>query len=130
MQGSATNASCIVLGVPCFVGDVESAAARILERVRQRRGGYVCQANAHVLVTAKHDERVRRSLDDAWMVCPDGWPVAWVGRRLGARGASRIAGADLMIQVFEEGQAQDLRHYLFGSRLSSRRSPRDAPSPG
>lgn len=115
MHGSTPTASCTVLDVDCFVGDVEGAVARILERVRERRGGYVCQANAHVLVTAKRDDRVRRALDDAWMVCPDGWPVAWVGRRLGARDASRIAGADLMTQVFEDGQAQGLRHYLFGS---------------
>ncbi len=65
-------------------------------------------------MTAKHDLRVQRALDDAWMVCTDGWPVAWVGRRLG-QNASRIAGADLMSEVFESGQEHGLRHFLFGS---------------
>jgi N-acetylglucosaminyldiphosphoundecaprenol N-acetyl-beta-D-mannosaminyltransferase len=115
MQEPTPSASCTVLGIRCFVGDVKSASGRVLARVRERSGGYVCQANAHVLVTAQHDEGVRTALENAWMVCPDGWPVAWLERRLGAQNASRIAGADLMTQVFEAGQARGLRHYLFGS---------------
>lgn len=114
MDGVA-GSSCPVLGVDCFVGDVDAAAARILERVGEGEGGYVCQANAHVLVTARHDDRVRRALDEAWLVCPDGWPVAWVQRRLGAGDASRVAGAEVMTRVFDEGREQGLRHYLFGS---------------
>ncbi len=106
---------CTVLGVDCLVGDVVSAAGRILDRVREGGGGYICQANAHVLVMAKRDERVRRALDEAWLVCPDGWPVAWVQRRLGVSNASRVAGADVMTRVFDEGRKQGLRHYLFGS---------------
>jgi N-acetylglucosaminyldiphosphoundecaprenol N-acetyl-beta-D-mannosaminyltransferase len=49
------------------------------------------------------------------MVCADGWPVAWLQRRLGARNAERIAGADVMTRVFDAGEEQGLRHYLFGS---------------
>jgi N-acetylglucosaminyldiphosphoundecaprenol N-acetyl-beta-D-mannosaminyltransferase len=114
-MGSVAHVSCTVLGVDCFVGDVDGAVARILDRVRARNGGYVCHANAHVLVTAKHDERLRRALGEAWMVCADGWPVAWLQRRLGASSASRIAGADLMTRVLEAGEEQGLRHYLYGS---------------
>jgi N-acetylglucosaminyldiphosphoundecaprenol N-acetyl-beta-D-mannosaminyltransferase len=114
-MGSVAHASCTVLGVDCFVGDVDGAVARIVDRVHAGKGGYVCQANAHVLVTAKHDDRVRRALDDAWMVCADGWPVAWLQRRLGARNAERIAGADVMTRVFAAGEERGLRHYLYGS---------------
>jgi N-acetylglucosaminyldiphosphoundecaprenol N-acetyl-beta-D-mannosaminyltransferase len=99
------------------VGDEKSAAEQVVIRVREGRGGYVCQANAHVLVSAYHDESLRTALDEAWLVHPDGWPVAWLARRLGAEGASRIAGADLMAEVFEAGRPIGLRHYLFGSTL-------------
>ena len=109
------NPRCRVFGVSCFVGDLDSAGEHVLARVREGHGGYVCQANAHVLVTACHDENLRRALDEAWRVHPDGWPVAWLARRLGARRAARIAGADLMSRVFEMGGPLQLRHYLFGS---------------
>jgi N-acetylglucosaminyldiphosphoundecaprenol N-acetyl-beta-D-mannosaminyltransferase len=106
---------CTVLGTRCFVGDLRRASEQIIERVRTGSGGYVCQANAHVLVTSLHDHRLRRALEEAWIVHPDGWPVARHARRLGATSATRIAGADLMTRVFEVGEALGLRHYLFGS---------------
>lgn len=104
-----------VLGTQCFVGDLRCASERVIERLRTGNGGYVCQANAHVLVTACHDDRMRKALDEAWVVHPDGSPVSWLARRLGARGAARIAGADLMTSLFELGEPIGLKHYLFGS---------------
>jgi N-acetylglucosaminyldiphosphoundecaprenol N-acetyl-beta-D-mannosaminyltransferase len=106
---------CVVLGTPCFVGGLAEAGRNVIERAATGRGGYVCQANAHVLVTGCRDQRVRRALDDAWVVHPDGWPVAWLARRLGMDGAERIGGGDLMSLVFDLGQASGLTHFLFGS---------------
>jgi N-acetylglucosaminyldiphosphoundecaprenol N-acetyl-beta-D-mannosaminyltransferase len=104
-----------ILGARCFVGTLDDASERLLERARVGQGGYVCQANAHVLVTACHDPRLRRALDDAWAVHPDGSSVSWLARRLGARHAARIAGAELMLRLFQLGEPVGLRHYLFGS---------------
>lgn len=110
-----TSQAAEVLGTRCFVGDLEQASMRVLERVETGNGGYVCQANAHVLVTACNNEAVRRALDAAWVIHPDGWPVSWLARRLGASRATRIAGAELMSRLFELGAPVGLRHYLFGS---------------
>jgi N-acetylglucosaminyldiphosphoundecaprenol N-acetyl-beta-D-mannosaminyltransferase len=115
MMDGAFVQECTVLGSRCFVGDLRRASANVIERVESGSGGYVCQANAHVLVTSRHDLKLRRALEEAWIVHPDGWPVAWLARRLGATSATRIAGADLMTRVFELGEAVGLRHYLFGS---------------
>jgi N-acetylglucosaminyldiphosphoundecaprenol N-acetyl-beta-D-mannosaminyltransferase len=114
MYASAVQ-GCTVLGSRCFVGDLRRASEHVVERALTGSGGYVCQANAHVLVTARHDHRLRKALEEAWIVHPDGWPVAWLARRLGASAAARIAGAELMTLVFELGEERGLRHYLFGS---------------
>jgi N-acetylglucosaminyldiphosphoundecaprenol N-acetyl-beta-D-mannosaminyltransferase len=111
----SAGTQCTVLGSRCFVGDLRTASEKIIERVRSGRGGYVCQANAHVLVTSCHDGSLRRALEQSWTINPDGWPVAWAARRLGAASAERIAGADLMTSVFELGEPLGLTHYLFGS---------------
>jgi N-acetylglucosaminyldiphosphoundecaprenol N-acetyl-beta-D-mannosaminyltransferase len=71
-------------------------------------------ANVHVLVSACHDEQLRRALATAHAVFPDGEPVAWVQRRIG-HVSSRIAGPDLMPYVIERGQDLKLRHFLLGS---------------
>ena len=55
---------CDVLGFPCFVGGLDAAAEAIVDRAGSRHGGYACLGNAHVLVTALHDDRLRRALDE------------------------------------------------------------------
>lgn len=107
--------TCTVLGVDCFVGDVDAGAQAVLERVRSGKGGYVCLCNVHTLVASQHDEPVRGALTSAWMVFPDGWPVAWLARRVGADDASRVAGTDLMSTLLALGERDGLRHYVLGS---------------
>jgi N-acetylglucosaminyldiphosphoundecaprenol N-acetyl-beta-D-mannosaminyltransferase len=104
-----------VLGTRCFVGDIALATEGIIERLRTGAGGYVCQANVHLLIAALHDDHVRKALDEAWVVHPDGAPVSWLARRVGASQATRIAGPDLMTSLFGLGATIGLRHYLFGS---------------
>lgn len=103
------------LGVPCFSGDLDTAARLVIDRAISAAGGYVCLANVHVLVTAQHDHRLKYALDRAWAVFPDGAPVAWLQRRDGFRGAERIGGPDLMAQVCRVGLPFNLRHFLLGS---------------
>ena len=104
-----------VLGTDCFCGNADEAAAAILARVATRQGGYGCFCNVHVVVTALHDERLRRSLDDAWLCFPDGAPVAWMQRRQGEPMARRAAGPDLLPALVGLGQPHGLRHFLLGS---------------
>jgi N-acetylglucosaminyldiphosphoundecaprenol N-acetyl-beta-D-mannosaminyltransferase len=104
-----------VLDMPCFAGDVSTAARAVVERAHARKGGYVCLCNVHVLVLAQSDAGVREALEHAWAVLPDGWPVAWLQRRTGVPDAERIAGMELLTEVFELGSEAKLRHFLFGS---------------
>ena len=102
------------LGVECFVGDLDGAAAAVVERALAGEGGYVCLGNVHALVSAVHEPALRRALDDASVVFPDGAAIAWLQRRSGAPWATRVAGPDLMVRVFEAGQERGLRHFLYG----------------
>jgi N-acetylglucosaminyldiphosphoundecaprenol N-acetyl-beta-D-mannosaminyltransferase len=110
----STFAFCPVLGVDCFAGDPETAARAVLERALQGSGGYCCFCNVHVLGLVQRHESVWRALEDAWIVFPDGAPVAWLQRRFGFA-AQRIPGPDLMPRVLGLGVPAGLRHFLFGS---------------
>lgn len=103
------------LGVDCFAGDLDIAAAAVVDRALTGGGGYACLGNVHSLVSGVHDPELRRALEDAWAVFPDGSPIAWLQRREGAGCATRVPGADLMNRVFDLGQERGLRHYLYGS---------------
>ena len=104
-----------VLGTPIFVGDVASAAGWVVDRALGGAGGYVCLCNVHLFVVARHEDEVHRALAGAALAFPDGWPIAWLQRRLGRRSATRVAGPDLMARVIADGRSVRLRHFLLGS---------------
>jgi N-acetylglucosaminyldiphosphoundecaprenol N-acetyl-beta-D-mannosaminyltransferase len=123
---AAPAASSDVFGVRCFAGTVESAVESVLDRVLSHLGGYAVLCNVHVLMTAQEERDLHGAVDDAWVVFPDGAPVAWLQRRQGVRTAERVGGPDLMLSVLDRGREQGLRHVLVGStdptleRLSAR----------
>jgi N-acetylglucosaminyldiphosphoundecaprenol N-acetyl-beta-D-mannosaminyltransferase len=104
-----------VLGTPIFVGDVASGASWVVDRALAGAGGYVCLCNVHLFVAARHDDEVRRALAGAALAFPDGWPIAWLQRRLGEGSATRVAGPDLMARVIADGRSSGIQHFLLGS---------------
>jgi N-acetylglucosaminyldiphosphoundecaprenol N-acetyl-beta-D-mannosaminyltransferase len=104
-----------VFDVDCFCGRFDEAVDLVIERARSGRGGYVVQCNVHVLMTAQQSPNLMRALQDAWLVMPDGAPVAWLQRRLGASSAERVGGPDLMPAVIDRGRRWRLRHFFLGS---------------
>jgi N-acetylglucosaminyldiphosphoundecaprenol N-acetyl-beta-D-mannosaminyltransferase len=104
-----------VLGTPIFVGDLASAAGWVVERALTGAGGYVCLCNVHLFVVARHEDEVRRALAGARLAFPDGWPIAWLQRRLGHPAATRVAGPDLMARAIADGRSFGIRHFLLGS---------------
>lgn len=99
----------------CFTGDLTAAAEALVSHAHERRGGYVCMCNVHVLTEALHDDRLRDALLNAAIRFPDGVPVAWLLRRLGQQGAIRIGGPDLLPEVVDRGRKSGLRHFFVGS---------------
>ncbi len=55
-RAGTSRATCTVLGVEYFVGDLGSAADLVLDRVRSGQGGYSCLCGVHGIVTAQHSE--------------------------------------------------------------------------
>jgi N-acetylglucosaminyldiphosphoundecaprenol N-acetyl-beta-D-mannosaminyltransferase len=104
-----------VLGTPIFVGEVASGASWLVDRALAGGGGYVCLCNVHLFVVARQDNEVGRALAGAALAFPDGWPIAWLQRRLGHASATRVAGPDLMARAIAEGRSRGVRHFLLGS---------------
>jgi len=103
------------LGVGFYADSFDRAADLVVEQGLEGRGGYAVLCNVHILMTARREATLRSALDEAWLVFPDGVPIAWLLRRDGARTVERVCGVDLMPAVIERGIAHGLRHYLLGS---------------
>jgi N-acetylglucosaminyldiphosphoundecaprenol N-acetyl-beta-D-mannosaminyltransferase len=107
-----------LLGVAVSVESADGTAGRI---VREAAGHnptdglrYVCATSVHGLVEASRDPDFRRILNEAWIITPDGMPLVWLGRRLGARAMERVYGPTLMLRVCELSAPLGLRHFFYG----------------
>jgi N-acetylglucosaminyldiphosphoundecaprenol N-acetyl-beta-D-mannosaminyltransferase len=103
-----------VLGVSIDVVDWDRAVDRIMAWGRERRGRAVFLCNVHVAVTASRDPALAAALRAGDLVLPDGAPVAWMQRRQGASGQSRIDGPNLMSRLLSAAERDALPVYLLG----------------
>ncbi len=100
--------STVVLGVVLTAAPLEELAAELEEWVAERRRGYVCLANVHVVETARRDPALAAALAAARLVLADGAQVAWAAR------TPRVAGADLFEELCRRSVGRGYRHYFLG----------------
>ncbi|MFM6127963.1 MAG: WecB/TagA/CpsF family glycosyltransferase [Sphaerospermopsis kisseleviana] len=81
---------------------------------RERAGRAVYLCNVHVAVTASRDPALASALGAGDLVLPDGAPVAWMQRMLGAAGQPRIDGPNLMDRLLSAAERDALPIYLLG----------------
>ncbi|WP_417536714.1 WecB/TagA/CpsF family glycosyltransferase [Methylophaga sp.] len=92
----------------------EEAVGKIQAWVEEKSSRYVCICNAHSVVTAAQDPGFYKVIEEADMATPDGAPVAWLMRKLGALRQERINGPDLMQRYCFEASARGESIYLYG----------------
>lgn len=104
-----------VLRAPIDILTMSEAVARIGEWACHRDSRSVCICNAHSVVTCGEDPKFYAAIESADMATPDGAPVAWMLRRLGARGQPRVSGPDLMLEYLALADARGEAVGLYGS---------------
>ena len=106
----------------------EQVTERVLGLAAQHASAYVCACNVHSVVSAWRSQDFQAVINGADVALPDGAPIAWAMRNLGAPQQARISGPDLMWQVCKRSADLGLRVFLYGStqatleRLRSRLS--------
>lgn len=103
-----------VIGAPITRVSWDQSLHRIHAWSMRRDSRVVCICNAHSVVTARQDEEFAAAVNSADMATPDGAPVAWLMRRLGASGQQRINGPDLMLKYCEAAAKRGESIYLYG----------------
>jgi N-acetylglucosaminyldiphosphoundecaprenol N-acetyl-beta-D-mannosaminyltransferase len=93
----------------------DAAVNRLLRWAHARESRYVTICNVHVVVSASRDAAYREIINGSDMATPDGAPVAWMLRRQGFAGQSRISGPDLMWALCERAEGERLPVVCYGS---------------
>jgi N-acetylglucosaminyldiphosphoundecaprenol N-acetyl-beta-D-mannosaminyltransferase len=111
-----------VLGSPIDVISAFEAVQRVAGWAKNGDSRVVCICNAHSVVTATQQPSFRRALSNADMATPDGAPVAWMLRRQGANGQTRVSGPDLMAEYMAYAASHHESVFLFGSTQTTLQS--------
>lgn len=107
---------CSILGVHVCVTSMPEVVALLKEHIGELRGKYICVSNVHTTVTAYEDPGYMAVQNGAAYVLPDGKPLSVVSRKRGFVNAERVAGPDLMGELFRDAERNKtvLRHYFYG----------------
>lgn len=73
-------------------------------------------AGVHGIMEAQRSTAVRCAFRDSLMNLPDGMPTVWVGRSQGLTTMRRVAGPDVMLQLFSSRQFEKYSHFFYGGK--------------
>ena len=100
-----------ILGVNVDAVTMIQAVQKVAELVEKKIPSLVATANAEMLMMANSDFELQKILNSAAMVVPDGAGTVWAARHLGYDMPERVAGVDLVTNLFSKGY----KFYFFGA---------------
>jgi N-acetylglucosaminyldiphosphoundecaprenol N-acetyl-beta-D-mannosaminyltransferase len=107
-----------LLGVRVAARGLDDVARAVIRWATAEAAGplrYVCATSVHGLVEGARDPSFRAILNRAACVTPDGMPLVWLGRWLGARAMSRVYGPALLWEVCRLTAGLPVRHFFYGA---------------
>jgi N-acetylglucosaminyldiphosphoundecaprenol N-acetyl-beta-D-mannosaminyltransferase len=96
------------------ITNYQNAASSIIEWAKSEQSRYVCVASVNNVMAAHDDDAFRQIMNNADLVTPDGMPLVWGLRLLGANGATRVYGPDLTPAVLTKAQENHVPVGFYG----------------
>ncbi len=103
-----------LLGVGVSAFDLPRATAEMAQAVGEGKRVYTSTCPVYTLMQGQERPDVRAALNGAEWVTPDGMPVVWALRGLGARGVGRVYGPDLLLALNAVSAQRGFRQYYLG----------------
>ena len=105
----------VVLGCRIDRLDMAQTLARCEGLIARREFAQHVAINAAKLVAMQHDPELRRIIDGCELVSADGQSVVWASRLLGDPLPERVAGIDLMQDLFALAERRGFRVFILGA---------------
>lgn len=103
-----------ISGVGVSAINMEMALDWIKSVICEGRRSYIVVCAVSTVLACLDMPSVRRAVNRAGLVTPDGMPIVWLLRCAGFRHARRVYGPDLMVACCECGLSLGWRHYFYG----------------
>ena len=104
-----------ILGVKVDAVTMAQAVERLENLIAEKKSSLVATANAEMLLNATHDADLKKILNAADLVVPDGAGTVWAARHLGKHMPERVAGFDLVQELMKIAPARGIKFFLFGA---------------
>lgn len=91
------------------------ASRQILDWALARQSRYVCVANVHMAMEAYDSPEFATVVNSADLVTPDGMPLVWALRALGAANQQRVYGPDLTLRICALAERHDVAVGFLGA---------------
>ena len=104
-----------ILGVNVDAVTMAQAVECVENLIAEKNSALIATANAEMLLNATHDTELKRILNAANLVVPDGAGTVWAARYLGKFMPERVAGFDLVQELMKIAPARGIKFFLFGA---------------
>ncbi|MDX2240311.1 MAG: WecB/TagA/CpsF family glycosyltransferase [Leptolyngbyaceae cyanobacterium bins.302] len=105
-----------VIGFPVTAMPFERQIALMLIWAKERCSRAVCIANVHMLIEAYQQPDFAAVLRNADLVTPDGMPLVWMLKMLGASDQDRVAGLDVLQALCKMASSEGISIFFLGSQ--------------
>jgi N-acetylglucosaminyldiphosphoundecaprenol N-acetyl-beta-D-mannosaminyltransferase len=113
------RSSVAVLGVPFDNVTMHEAIDAIEEKIDERGFHQVATANVDFAINAMQDQCLQEMLCSCDLIVPDGMPIVWASRLMGAKLKERVSGIDLIPRLAELAARRRYGIYLLGANENS-----------
>lgn len=114
MNQAKPSTTCL-FGIPFNAMTMPEVVAAIDLAVARQRRINVSVVNVAKLVNMRRDAFLRESVLAGDLIVADGMPLVWVSRLVRRRLPQRVAGIDLMFELFKLADRRQLRIFLLGA---------------
>lgn len=104
-----------VLGLPVSTTSYGEVLAILDQPPQGPRAGTVAFCNVHSTMVQRRDRELAAALTGFDLTAPDGMPLVWALRWLGAPQQQRVYGPDLMEYALPHGVGRGWTHYFYGA---------------
>ncbi|MGH3950903.1 MAG: WecB/TagA/CpsF family glycosyltransferase [Pseudonocardiaceae bacterium] len=103
-----------VLGVGVSVTSMRDTVDTVEDWIERGKQHYVCVTGVHGVMECQQDDELLEIHNRSGLTVPDGAPLLWAGRYVGANAMGRVRGPDLLPAIAERAAQRGWRIYLYG----------------
>jgi N-acetylglucosaminyldiphosphoundecaprenol N-acetyl-beta-D-mannosaminyltransferase len=108
-----------ILGMRVDATNYTEATQKVIQWAKAKESRYICAANVHMTMEAFDNPMFSKVVNRAALVTPDGMPLVLALQALAVKGASRVCGPTLTLDVCKAAAQEGVPIALYGGTSES-----------